>query len=120
MTPMDRAISTGLEHRRSRRVHGDMPVVVQGKAGNETAFADLTRTVVFSAHGCLITLSRPVRIAEKLVLRNPATGQEQDCRVVFVGDAQGGRTELGLRFKAPAPQFWGIEDAPADWKKAAT
>jgi hypothetical protein len=38
----------------------------------------------------------------RLILRNAANRQEQDCRVVYLGDKEGGRTEVGLRFKTPA------------------
>jgi hypothetical protein len=50
-------------------------------------------------------------------LRNVATREEQDCRVVYLGAQQGGRTEVGLRFKTAAPQFWGLEHPPPNWKK---
>jgi len=102
--------------RRSRRVPAQLPVVVQGKLTNETPFVDPTRAVVLSAHGCLITLSASVRLGDRLILRNVANREEQDCRVVYLGEKQGGRTEVGLRFKTAAPQFWGLEHAPPDWR----
>ena len=102
--------------RRSRRVRAQLPVVVQGKLTDETPFEDPTRAIVLSAHGCLLTLSASVRLGEKLILRNIANREEQDCRVVFLGEKQGGRTEVGLRFKTAAPQFWGLEHPPPDWK----
>jgi PilZ domain len=102
--------------RRSQRVHAQLPVVVQGRLTDETPFVDPTRAIVLSAHGCLITLSVPVRLGERLILRNVANREEQDCRVVYLGEKQGGRTEVGLRFKTAAPQFWGLEPPPADWK----
>jgi hypothetical protein len=107
-----------LDLRRSERVRAQLPVVVQGKSANETPFEDPTRALVLSAHGCLITLSTRVRLGEKLILRNVASREEQECRVVYLGEQQGGRTEVGLRFKAAAPQFWGLEHPPANWKKA--
>src|ERR1700745_909177 len=100
--------------RRSQRVHAQLPVVVQGKLTDETPFEDPTRAIVLSAQGCLITLSVSVRLGERLSLRNVANREEQDCRVVFVGENQGGRTEVGLRFKTAAPQFWGLERPPSD------
>ena len=102
--------------RRSQRVHAQLPVVAQGKSTDETPFADPTRAVVLSAHGCLITLSACVRLGESLILQNVANRKEQDCRVVYLGEKQGGRTEVGLRFKTAAPQFWGLEHPPRDWK----
>ncbi len=104
------------DRRRSQRVLAQLPVVVRGKLADESPFADPTRATVLSAHGCLITLSKSVRLGQKLVLGNDATRQEQECRVVYVGERQGGRTEVGLCFKSPAPQFWGLEHPPPDWK----
>ena len=103
--------------RRSRRVPAQLPVVVHGNSTDGIPFANPTRAVVLSAHGCLITLSEPVRLGERLILRNVANREEQDCRVVYLGEKQGGRTEVGLRFKTPAPQFWGLEHIPPDWKR---
>lgn len=103
--------------RRSRRVPAQLPVVVHGKSTDGIPFADPTRAVVLSAHGCLLTLSESVRLGERLILRNVANREEQDCRVAYLGEKQGGRTEVGLCFKTAAPQFWGLEYTPPDWKK---
>ena len=102
--------------RRSQRVHAQLPVVVQGKLTDEIPFVDPTRAVVLSAHGCLITLSAPIRLGERIILRNVASREEQDCQVVYLGEQQGGRTEVGLRFKTAAAQFWGLEHPPPDWE----
>jgi len=102
--------------RRSLRVPAQLPVVVQGKSTDETPFVDPTRAIVLSAHGCLITLSASIRLGDRLTLRNIATREEQDCRVVYLGEKQGGRTEVGLRFKTAAPQFWALEHPPRDWR----
>jgi PilZ domain-containing protein len=102
--------------RRSQRVRAQLPVVVQGKLTDETIFEDPTRAIVLSAHGCFLTLSASVSLGERLILRNVANREEQDCRVVYLGEKQGGRTEVGLRFKTAAPQFWGLEHPPRDWK----
>jgi hypothetical protein len=102
--------------RRSMRVPAQLPVVVQGKSTDGNPFADPTRAVVLSAHGCLITMSASVRLGARLTLRNVANREEQDCRVVYLGEKHGGRTEVGLRFKAAAPQFWGLDHPPPDWK----
>src|SRR6266849_3156328 len=102
--------------RRSQRVPAQLPVVVQGKLTDETPFEDPTRAIVLSAHGCLITLSASVRLGERLILRNVANREEQDCRVVYLGEKQGGRTEVGLCFKTAAPQFWSLMHPPPDWR----
>jgi hypothetical protein len=103
--------------RRSKRVPAQLPVVVEGESADRNPFEDPTRAVILSAHGCLLTLAESVRLGQKLVLRNFANRELQECRVVYVGEKHGGRTEVGLRFKAPAPQFWGLAHPPADWNK---
>ncbi len=108
--------------RRSQRVPAQLPVVVEGKLmvegklTGETPFVDPTRAIMLSAHGCLITLSTSIRLGDRLILRNIANREEQDCRVVYLGEKQGGRTEVGLRFKTAAPRFWGLEHPPRDWR----
>lgn len=102
--------------RRSQRVNAQLPVVVQGQSKDQTPFVDPTRAVVLNAHGCLITLATSVRLGQKLVLQNVANREEQHCRVVFLGENQGGRTEVGLSFGTAAPRFWGLEHTPPDWK----
>src|SRR5712664_4117303 len=102
--------------RRSQRVPAQLSVVVQGKATDETPFLDPTHAIVLSAHGCLITLSASIRLGDRLTLRNIATREEQYCRVVYLSEKQGGRVEVGLRFKTAAPLFWGLEHPPRDWK----
>ena len=101
--------------RRSQRVHAQLPVIVQGKSTDECTFADPTRAIMLSGHGCLTTLSASVRLGERIVARNIANGEEQDCHVVYLGEKQGGRTEVGLCFKTAAPQFWGLDHPPPDW-----
>ncbi|HEY2547861.1 MAG TPA: PilZ domain-containing protein [Candidatus Acidoferrum sp.] len=120
MIPPPKPNSVSFDLRRSQRVHAQLPVVVQRKSTDETPFADPTRALVLSAHGCLITLSVPVRLGERLILRNLANREEQDCRVVYLGENHGGRTEVGLRFKTATPQFWGLDHPPPDWKKVLT
>src|SRR5438445_11387437 len=98
--------------RRSLRVPAQLPVVVQGKSTDETPFVDPTRAIVLSAHGCLITRSASIRWGDRRTLRNTANREEEACRVVYLGEKQGGRTEVGLRFKTAAPPFWALEPPP--------
>ena len=107
-----------IDVRRSRRVVAQVPVIVLGGSAEAAPFADPSYALVINAHGCLITLSRSVRLGERLSLQRAGTREKQDCRVVYLGQKQGGRTEVGLRFKTAAPQFWGLVNPPLDWKNA--
>ena len=50
---------------------------------------------------------------ELLVLVNPTTQEEQECRIVFLGEIGDRGQRVGVEFLTPAPHFWGIDfDAP--------
>ena len=53
--------------------------------------------------------------APTLVLINPVTEEEQECRVVYIGDTSEKGTRIGVEFLSPSPHFWGVEFAPQDW-----
>lgn len=70
---------------------------------------------MINAHGGLLYLAESISVGAEIVLVNPATEEEQDCRVVYVGDSSDKGTRIGVEFLSPAPHFWGIEFAQQDW-----
>src|SRR5256885_10384146 len=44
-----------------------------------------------------------------LVITNPETLEEQECRVVYMGDPGDKGQRVGIEFLTPAPRFWGVE-----------
>jgi hypothetical protein len=101
--------------RRSMRVLLSVPILVAGLDTGRKEFHEETRTLVVNAHGALITLGTPVTAGQKLTLANKATKQSQDCRVVYLGTSQGGKTQMGVEFLKPTPSFWQIDFPPDDW-----
>ncbi len=71
-----------------------------------------------SAHGALLTLKGAVSRGQKLVLTNPRTEQDAECRVVHVEVNAKGLTEVAIEFATPFPRFWGISFPPEDWDPA--
>ncbi len=65
--------------------------------------------MVVNAHGGLLNFNNEVDDGEMIVLENPITEEEQECRVVFVGDAGSHGQRIGIEFLTPAPHFWGID-----------
>lgn len=95
--------------RRSGRVFHKIRVQVQGRAHNRKKFKETCETVVINAHGGLILLKHEVVNDEMLVLTNPETQEEQECRVVYLGDPGDKGQRVGVEFLTPAPRFWGVE-----------
>ncbi len=100
--------------RRSSRVFLRMPVAVKGKNSEGRSFKEASETILVSAHGCLLYLNHTVAEGGMLVITNPVSEEEQECRVVFAGDSSKKGQRIGLEFLTPAPHFWGIDFAP-DW-----
>jgi hypothetical protein len=101
--------------RRSTRVFMRVRVVVAGKNADSRRFREACETIVINAHGGLMYLNQPLHMDCILVLTNPFTQEEQECRIVFLGDATEKGQRVGVEFLTPAPHFWGVDFVPADW-----
>jgi hypothetical protein len=95
--------------RRSGRVFHKVRVQAQGKSRDRRKFKETCETVVVNAHGGLLLLKHEVDNGEMLVLTNPETLEEQECRVVYLGDPVAKGQRIGVEFLTPAPRFWGVE-----------
>jgi hypothetical protein len=101
--------------RRSSRVFARIPVRASGKDIEGHKFRENSQTIVINAHGGLIYLQQSLGLGTELVLINPITEEEQECRVVYLGDTSERGTRVGVEFLSPSPHFWGVEFAPEDW-----
>jgi len=101
--------------RRSQRVLLRIPVQVIAHDADKNPVSEMTYTAVVNAHGGLIYSSLKVTPGQSIILKNPETNEEQLCRVVRADRASDGRTEVGLEFVKPAPNFWHVAFPPADW-----
>jgi hypothetical protein len=103
--------------RRSQRVILSLPVTVRTADGvaKDAAFEESTQTLIVNAHGALIALAGKVEKAQILRLTNRATKEVQLCHVVHLGPLSGGKAQVGIEFKSPAPDFWRIAFPPEDW-----
>ena len=86
-----------------------MRVQAQGRTHDRKKFKETCETVVVSAHGGLLLLKHEVDNGEMLVLTNPLTQEEQECRVVYLGEPVEKGQRVGIEFLSPAPRFWGVE-----------
>ena len=102
--------------RRSSRVFKRVRVSAEGKNAMGRKFRESCQTIVINAHGALLYLKAELAVGAMIVLANPFTQEEQECRVVFIGDDVEKGQRVGVEFLSPAPHFWGVDFAPpADW-----
>ena len=101
--------------RRSTRVFMRVRVVAAGKNSDKRRFRETCETIVINAHGGLLYLNQPLDMDSMVVLTNPFTQEEQECRIVFLGNATDKGQRVGLEFLTPAPHFWGVDFVPSDW-----
>lgn len=97
--------------RRSQRVFHKMRVQALGRAHDGRKFKEMCETQVVNAHGGLLFLRHEVDDGETLVIVNPQTQEEQECRIVYVGEMLDRGQRVGIEFLTPAPHFWGIDFA---------
>lgn len=98
-----------LYNRRSKRLALQVPVRVYGQERVRGAFREEVRTLSISAHGSLVPLATSVELGQVLVVMNRMTGEEQECRVAYVGPLGEGKAKVGLAFRHPAPHFWQVD-----------
>jgi hypothetical protein len=112
---------TAASHRRSSRVFHKMRILAQGRAHNGKKFRETCETVVVNGHGGLLFLKHEIDTGEMLVITNPETLEELECRVVYLGEPVGKGQRVGVEFLTPAPRFWGVEfsDAATENSSAA-
>jgi hypothetical protein len=101
--------------RRSMRVLLSVPITVKGQTTANQEFDEETRTLVVNAHGALISLAARVAAAQEITVANKATQSTRECRVVYVGSEQAGKSQMGIEFVKPSPSFWQIDFPPDDW-----
>lgn len=102
------------DSRRSMRIFRRIPVKVRGMNAEGEKFRESSQTVVVSAHGGLLYLNESVQMGGQLQLENPATEEEQECRIVYLGDNSDRGQRVGVEFLSPAPHFWGVEFTVSD------
>src|SRR5712664_206089 len=99
--------SCGLR-RGSRTWYRTCPVLVYGRGEDEEPFQEETNVRWLNFRGGLVTLATKVAPGQQLILINPATEEDQRCRVAFIGEQHRGRNMIGIQFSHSAWEFWRI------------
>lgn len=106
---MNPAIDT---RRRGGRVFYKMRVQAKGRAHDGRKFSETCDTVVVNSHGGLLVMKHEVIDGDMLVLIHPESLEEQECRIVYLGEPCEKGQRVGVEFLTPAPHFWGLECGP--------
>ena len=101
--------------RRSMRVLLSIPIQVSGKRSDGEEFKEDTRTLVVNAHGALIALAAAVAAGQNISLTNRSTRDSRECRIVYLGNANAGKVQMGIEFLEPSATFWHVDFPPDDW-----
>ena len=101
--------------RRSQRVMVSIPVRVATKNHAGLEVLEDTKTVSISPHGALVKLEMAVTKGQTVVLRDPSTDKALEGSVVYLGNVEGRRREVGISFVLPNRTLWRIAFPPADW-----
>jgi hypothetical protein len=102
--------------RRSQRVILSLAVTVRTEgAPKESSFEEETQTLLVNLHGALLLLKGKVAKGQKLRLTNRRTKEEQICQVATISPGTAGKSQVGVEFLKPSPDFWRISFPPEDW-----
>jgi hypothetical protein len=94
------------ERRRSERRTALVPLFAYGHPPDQEPFHELVYSKTVNDRGALLVMTTVVPAGCSLVLVNQATGLEQQCRVVRVGDKEGLSVEVAVELSVPSWQFW--------------
>jgi hypothetical protein len=105
------AHATYLERRRSTRLPIRLALVICGEgcgdgSGEKGKWQEQTCSFSLNAHGVLVLLAATMAVGQILIIQNPENWAERRGRVTRVGRCYAGRTEVGIEFTEPAPDFW--------------
>lgn len=105
--------------RRSTRLLLEIPVVVSS-LDPEIDFSEECRTSVINAHGCGVTVPRPLPPGTRVSLEIVRSGQQACARVAHVIPLESDSETwlLGIEMEKPG-NFWGLEYPPSDWTLTA-
>jgi len=100
---MSTAARPFVERRRSTRFPFHVALIVCADRGR---LKEETHTLSLNVHGTLAPLAATVTLGQTVIIQNPENWAERDGRVARIGRCYSGRTEVGIEFSKPSPDFW--------------
>ncbi|MFZ0037791.1 MAG: hypothetical protein WAK91_10235 [Candidatus Acidiferrales bacterium] len=99
------------KRRRSQRLKARVSIEVRTQTLEKHTASERTEALIINAHGGLILLSMKVAPDQLVTVVNLKTGDELLSRVTSLGPSFMGKTEVGVEFIKPSPEFWGVATA---------
>ncbi|MGH9765407.1 MAG: PilZ domain-containing protein [Blastocatellia bacterium] len=96
------------ERRRCKRLPMNIPVKVYGRTPDNRPFRDVTVTKYVNSHGALLPLTPRVKRGQTVLLVNSFTGEERECRVVYVDGKRRGTKRVAVEFTNLNGDFWHV------------
>jgi hypothetical protein len=96
------------KRRRSQRLKARVTIEVRAQTAEKQSVTEKTEALIINAHGGLILLSMKVAPDQLVTVVNLKTGDELLSRVTSLGPSFMGKTEVGVEFIKPSPQFWDV------------
>lgn len=98
--------------RRSKRLGLAVPVKVYGQDVFGEPFREFTSMLSVNADGGLLALAARIQKGQSILIQHRNTGEEQEFRVVHVGQLYDGKWRVGIEFVHSSPAFWRIHFPP--------
>src|SRR5437016_13757461 len=95
-----------LRTRRSQRIELTVPVVVHSPPKEGPQFSERAQTLVINAHGALMALAEKVTPKQRLLMQNIHTGEQKECRLVYIEKEPKGPNKVAEEVNTPAAVFW--------------
>jgi len=102
----------GAGRRRSERFRVRIPVEVRTQTDDVKNVSEKTDALRVNAHGGLVLLAMKVKLDQVVSIVNLKTGDGRLSRVTTLGPNFLGKTEVGIEFISPSPEFWGVRAIP--------
>jgi hypothetical protein len=90
---------------------------MQGR--NKETISEETDALIVNAHGGLVLLASVVTKDQLVTIMNVKSHEELLARVTGIGQRFMGKSQVGIEFIRPDPDFWGVVPQPPDWKSAS-
>lgn len=96
------------EKRRGRRMNSQVQIRLEWE-GEGKRHAVEAQTRVVNPYGCMVVLSQPLELDQRLALTNLATKNSNAAVIVWKGNPEAEGWEYGVELIAPDMDFWGLE-----------